>query len=232
MGAWQYSAPQAAAAPTPGAYSTQPMIPAAYLGSAGSAVIELAMIPGRPNEAIVAQQTGYIWRVALDGSFAPALWGDVHTKVLYDQGEQGLLSVAFSPDFLSSGRVYLYYTPGSPTPTRLARYTATATDLNEASEEILLSIEEFAPNHNGGHIVFDNSGYLYLGLGDGGDGDDPQEKGQSLTTLLGKVLRIDVSGVTGYSIPPDNPFNDGGGPIREEISPTASATPGACRSIR
>jgi len=137
--------------------------------------------------------------------------------VTFDNGEQGLLAVAFSPDFLTSGRVYIYYTPGSPTPTVLSRFTATATDLNEASEEQLLNIEEFAGNHNGGHIVFDSAGYLYLSLGDGGGANDPNEKGQSLTTLLGKVLRLDVSGGTGYAIPAVHPFDDGVGPIREEI---------------
>jgi glucose/arabinose dehydrogenase len=211
--------PGANAAPIQDAYSTHAMIPSAYLtGGTVSNVIELAMIPGRPNEAIIAQQSGYIYRVALDGSFGPVLWGDVHTLLNFDNGEQGLLSVAFAPDFLTSSRVYLYYTPGSPTPTRLARFTATATDLNESSVEPLLDIEEFAGNHNGGHIAFDSDEYLYLSLGDGGGGGDPQEKGQSLTTLLGKVLRIDVSGATGYTNPGDNPFNDGpSNPIREEI---------------
>lgn len=192
------------------------MFSTSYLGVATNPAIEYAPIPGRPNEALIALQSGYIYRVALDGSFPVSLWGDVHLKV-NPNGEQGLLSVAFSPDFLTSGRVYLYYTPGSPTPTVLARYTATATDLNEASEEILLNIEEFASNHNGGHIAFDSAGYLYLSLGDGGGGGDPNEKAQSLTTLLGKVLRLDVSGATGYTTPASNPFDDDAGPIREEI---------------
>ena len=215
--AWQRLTPPAEATPTAGNYSTQKMVSTSYLGAAANNVIEFAPIPGRPNEALVAQQTGYVYRVALDGSFPPSLWGDVHTEVTFDNGEQGLLAVAFSPDFLTSGRVYIYYTPGSPTPTVLSRFTATATDLNEASEEQLLNIEEFAGNHNGGHIVFDSAGHLYLSLGDGGGANDPNEKGQSLTTLLGKVLRLDVSGATGYTIPAVHLFDDGVGPIREEI---------------
>ncbi len=213
---WQVSGPRAEAAPSPGAYSLQPLITSAYLGPAADAVIEFAMIPGHPNEAIVAEQSGYIYRVALDGSFPRTLWGDVHTKIAYG-GEQGLLSVAFAPDFVQSGRVYMYYTPGSPTPSVLARFQATEADLDESSEEVLLNIDEFAANHNGGHIAFDGSGYLYLSLGDGGGSGDPQEHGQSLTTLDGKVLRIDVSGASGYAIPAGNPFSDGAGPIREEI---------------
>jgi glucose/arabinose dehydrogenase len=208
--------PTAEAAPTANQYSVAPIIPDGYLGANGSAVIEFAMIPGRPNEAIVVQQAGYIWRVAMDGSFAPTLWGDVHTK-LTCCGEQGLLAVAFSPDFATSGRVYLYYTPGSPTPTVLARYSATPTDLNESSEEVLLTFEEFATNHNGGHIAFDSDGLLYFSMGDGGGANDPQEKAQDLTTMLGKVIRIDVSGAGGYTIPADNPFRDGTGPMRDEI---------------
>jgi glucose/arabinose dehydrogenase len=216
LDAWQAGMTPVSADPAADTYSVQAMVPDAYLGANGAAVIEFAMIPGRPNEAIVARQSGHIYRVALDGNFAPQLWGNVSNKVTFS-GEQGLLSVAFAPDFLTSGRVYLYYTPGSPTPTVLARYLATATDLNEASEEILLNIEEFAGNHNGGHIVFDSAGLLYLGLGDGGGSGDPNEKGQALNTLLGKIIRLDVSGPTGYAIPADHPFDDGGGPIREEV---------------
>jgi glucose/arabinose dehydrogenase len=205
-----------AAEPDPNAYSTHVLVSDAYLGAAGASLIEFAMIPGQANQAIVAGQGGLIHRVALDASFAPQPWGDVSDDVTFD-GEEGLLSVAFAPDFTSTGRVYLYYTPGSPTPTVLSRYAATLTDLNEASEHPLLNIEEFADNHNGGHIAFDSDGYLYLSVGDGGGSGDPGDNGQALDTLLGKVLRIDPSGASGYAIPPGNPFNDGNGPIREEI---------------
>lgn len=179
-------------------------------------MIEFAQIPGSPNQAIVASQSGKIYKVALDGSFAPQLWGDLSSKLSFG-GEQGLLSVAFSPGFASDGRVYAYYTPGSPSPTILSRFSASASNLNAGSEQVLLSVEEFAPNHNGGHIAFDNSGYLLLSLGDGGGGGDPQETAQDRTRLLGKVLRLNVSGASGYTIPAGNPFNDGAGPIREEI---------------
>lgn len=204
------------AAPRTNGYALQPILSSGYLDSADSSLIEFAMIPGEPNEAIVASQSGLIYRVALDASFAPAAWGNLSGSLTFN-GEQGLMSVAFAPNFETSGRVYAYYTPGSPTPTVLARYSATETDLNEASGVPLLNIEEFASNHNGGHIDFDSDGYLYLSLGDGGGGGDPREKGQALNTLLGKVLRLDVSGPTGYAIPPGNPFSDGPGPIREEI---------------
>jgi glucose/arabinose dehydrogenase len=120
-------------------------------------------------------------------------------------GEEGLLSLAFSPDFAVDGRVYLYYTASSPDLTVLARYSATVNALGAAPAEVLLSIPQFAPNHNGGHILFDNNGYLLLSTGDGGGAGDPNENAQESDTLLGKVLRIDVS-VSPYAIPPDNPF--------------------------
>ena len=208
------TSPPTPAIPSPDAYITVPLLSDTYLGSIGS-VIEFAVMPGTPNTGIVASQNGKIYKVALDGSTPPQLWGDLSAKLTFG-GEQGLLSVAFSPGFASNGRVYAYYTTGSPAPIILARYSANASALNAASETVLLSVPDFAPNHNGGHIAFDSAGYLYLSTGDGGGGD-PEENGQDLTTLLGKVLRLNVSGNGAYTIPPGNPFNDGTGPIKEEI---------------
>lgn len=194
--------------PPSAAYNATQVLSASYLGSAADSAIEFALIPGRPNEAVIAVQSGYIYHVMLDGSGESTLWGDVHTLVTHDPGdEQGLLSVAFSPHYQQDCRVYLYYTPGSPQPTVLARVQATPEGgLDANSEEVLVQVQEFAPNHNGSHIVFDSSGYLYFGVGDGGGGGDPHRRGQALDTLLGKISRIDVSGASGYAIPPGNPF--------------------------
>lgn len=192
--------------PSTDAYRAQQIISGADIGEAANNAVQLAIIPGHPNEAIVIRQSGQLYRISLDGSFSPAPYGDISSKVEFG-GEQGLLSFAFSPDFANDSRVYIYYTPGSPTPTVLSRFTATATDLNEGSEEVLIRVEEFAPNHNGGTIMFDDAGYLYLSTGDGGNQHDPRERGQAKNTLLGKLLRIDVSGDTGYTIPGDNPFS-------------------------
>ena len=212
--------------PTNDSYTAQLLLSSAALGVAASPAIQFAVIPGHPTEAIIALQTGYLYRISLNGSFTPTLWGDVHTLVQAG-GEQGLLTFAFSPDFINDSRVYIYYTPGSPTPTVLSRFTASATDLNEGSEEVLIHVEEFASNHNGGHIIFDDAGYLYLSLGDGGNQHDPRERGQAINTLLGKVLRIDVSGGTGYTIPVDNPFSDGS-PCP---TPRPQPVPTACSEI-
>jgi glucose/arabinose dehydrogenase len=188
-----------------------------YLGDAANSAIELALVPGRPNEALIALQSGRIYRVALDQSFPPQSWGDVG-GLLRSGGEEGLLSLAFSPNYQSDCRVYLYYTRGSPEPSVVSRFTSTPEGgLNGSSEEVLLTVEQPYANHNGGHIVFGNDGYLYLAFGDGGSGGDPQDRAQDMSTLLGKMIRIDVSPLSGYAIPPDNPFADGPGGNRDEI---------------
>jgi glucose/arabinose dehydrogenase len=198
--------------PVADGYSTTPLV--AETGT--DAVIEFAEIPGAPGQAIVAGQGGMVHKVSLDGSSRPEPWGDLSDRITFS-GEQGLLSVAFSPRFAQDGRVYAYYTPGSPEDTVLSRFTASTDGLDEGSEQVLLTVEEFAGNHNGGHIVFDNDEYLLLSLGDGGGGGDPTEAAQDLTRLPGKVLRLDVSAEKGYTIPRNNPFDDGAGPIREEV---------------
>jgi glucose/arabinose dehydrogenase len=209
-------APGSGGTPQSGAYDVQEVLSQDDLGDAADSAIEFALIPGRPNEAIVADQSGYIYRVALDQSFAPQPWGDVHSLVEFS-GEQGLLSVAFSPNFQNDCRVYLYYTKGSPQPSVLARFRATPSGLIEDSEEPLLTIEQPYTNHNGGHIVFGKDGYLYIGFGDGGSAGDPGNRAQNMGTLLGKMVRIDVSPQFGYTVPSDNPFVDGPGGNRDEI---------------
>jgi glucose/arabinose dehydrogenase len=207
------SDPGSTEVPASDAYTTTEIIGA---GDSSGSAIEFALIPGQPDQAIVANQDGSIYRVSLSGAFPPQPWGDLSDRVTVG-GEQGLLSVAFSLGFQTDCRVYAYYTPGNPSATVLSRFRATVDGLDPASEEVLLRVEEFAANHNGGHIAFDGSRYLYLSLGDGGGGGDPTESAQDRNRLLGKVLRLDVSGASGYSIPPDNPFSDGAGPLREEI---------------
>lgn len=200
------SAPGPTSPPSAGAYGVTAVLTTSYLGDAANAAIALALVPGRPNEAVIADQDGKIYHVFLDNSGQPTLWGNVSSLVT-DSGEQGLLSLAFSPNYQQDCRVYLYYTEGSPSPSDLARFTATPEGgLNFGSKEILLQVEQPYANHNGGHIVFGNDGDLYLSLGDGGSENDPDHEGQNMATDLSKIIRIDVSGQTGYSVPPDNPF--------------------------
>jgi len=137
-------------------------------------------------------------------------------------GEGGLLGIAFHPNFPSTPEIFLSYTRTGPDPvnfpltTVISRFYSSdgGLTIDATPEEVLLTLDQPATNHNGGHIAFGLGG-LYIGLGDGGGGNDPWGNGQNVNTLLGAMLRIDVDGTpeTGkaYAIPADNPFYSGGG---------------------
>jgi glucose/arabinose dehydrogenase len=135
-------------------------------------------------------------------------------------GEQGLLSVAFAPDYAQSGRFYVNYTDRGGD-TRVVEYGRSADDplvADPDSRRVILGVDQPFENHNGGLVLFGPDGLLYIGMGDGGSQDDPNRNGQDLGTLLGKILRIDprASGGKPYSVPADNPFVDRPG-ARPEI---------------
>jgi glucose/arabinose dehydrogenase len=147
---------------------------------------------------------------------------DISTLVDSSSNEQGLLGLAFHPDFANNGYFYVNYThdqPGTdPDLTRVSRFEISVGDPDTAdpsSEKILLSFDQTAPNHNGGDLHFGPDGYLYIATGDGGGVEDPNDHGQSLDTLLGKVLRIDVDIGDPYGIPQDNPFVGDGDALDE-----------------
>lgn len=124
-------------------------------------------------------------------------------------GEQGLLGLAFHPDFAQNQRFFVNYTRRDDGATVIAEYTVSSDpDVAETEEKILLVIPQFAANHNGGMIEFAPDGMLWIGMGDGGGSGDPQETGQDPTRLLGKMLRIDVDAGDPYGIPSDNPYAD------------------------
>ena len=129
--------------------------------------------------------------------------------------EQGLLGLAFAPDYATSGRFYVNYTDSLGT-TRIVRHTVSGNPdiANPVGTEILSIPQPFA-NHNGGWLGFGPDGYLYMATGDGGGAGDPADRAQNVDSLLGKILRLDVSGA-GYTIPPGNPFA-GPTPGRDEI---------------
>jgi glucose/arabinose dehydrogenase len=132
-------------------------------------------------------------------------------------GEQGLLGLAFHPDYASNGRFYINYTNAAGH-TKIVRYQVSSTDAdsaNPASADTVMTISQPYSNHNGGMLALGPDGYLYIGMGDGGSGGNPENRAQSDTTLLGKMLRIDVNVPSGYAVPPDNPFV--GLPPRDEI---------------
>lgn len=153
----------------------------------------------------VVEQVGRI-RVIKGGQLLATPFLDITSKVS-SGGERGLLSVAFHPSYANNGFFYVNYTDLSGN-TRVERYTVSsnADVANASSAKLILTVTQPFANHNGGLNVFGPDGMLYIGLGDGGSGGDPQGNGQSLGTLLGKILRIDVDRGDPYAVPADNPF--------------------------
>ncbi len=139
---------------------------------------------------------------------------DITSKVGSAGSEQGLLGLAFHPDFSHNPYFYVNYTDVNGN-TVIARYQAHGDQADPGSEKVLMHIDQPFPNHNGGAMLFGPDGDLYIGLGDGGAEGDPLGNGQNTDVLLGKLLRIDVDHGDPYSIPSSNPFVAGGG--RPEI---------------
>ncbi|MFW9905924.1 MAG: PQQ-dependent sugar dehydrogenase, partial [Candidatus Thorarchaeota archaeon] len=174
------------------------------------------------NRLFVVEQEGIIYTFnnsKLETSKEVFL--DISDKILYG-GEQGLLGLAFHPNYASNGYFYLNYNSDSPRRTVISRYSVMSNDTNLAnrtSELIILEVSQPFSNHNGGQIAFGPDGYLYVALGDGGNGGDPLGHGQNRSTLLGSILRLDVdnSSDTPYSIPNDNPFVGDLNNYRKEI---------------
>ena len=148
---------------------------------------------------------------------------DIRERVNDSGNEEGLLGLAFDPAFADNGHFYVNYTASGPRRTVVSRFSASADDPDRAdhdSELVFMEVAQPYRNHNGGHIALGPDGMLYVGLGDGGSGGDPRGNGQDTSTLLGSILRIDVSALDetgGYAVPPDNPFAGGGGTARGEI---------------
>jgi glucose/arabinose dehydrogenase len=161
------------------------------------------------GRVFVVEQGGTI-RIVRDGALLPDAFLDLSAAVSRG-GEQGLLGLAFHPDYPDDPRFFVDYTDQAGD-THVSSFTFDPANPDRAdprSEVQLLFIAQPYANHNGGVITFGPDGYLYIGSGDGGSGGDPHGNGQKLGTLLGKVLRIDVDGASGdrpYGIPSDNPF--------------------------
>lgn len=159
------------------------------------------------NRLFVVEQGGRI-RISDHGVVLPTPFLDIRDRISCC-GERGLLSVAFPPGYAAKGYFYVDYTDLNGN-TVVARYHVSA-DPNVAdpsSEQIVLAIAQPYPNHNGGQLAFSpRDGYLYIGMGDGGSGGDPENRAQNPQELLGKILRIDVeSGVVPYAVPATNPY--------------------------
>ena len=165
--------------------------------------------PEGDNALYVVEQAGRIMRVAPNGDQQVFL--DLSAKVTTEGTEQGLLSMAFAPDYKRTGRFYVDYTDLEGD-TRVVEYRANANRADPRSARQLLKIVDPYPNHNGGLLLFDDQGRLLIGHGDGGSKEDPDRTGQDLSVLFAKILRIDPqpSGGKPYGIPSDNPFTNEG----------------------
>lgn len=156
----------------------------------------------------IVEQRGIIWILDANGNKLTDPFLNIDPKVGSTGNEQGLLGLAFHPNYAQNGYFFVNYTDNNGD-THIARYSVSAADPNIANPDSELEIMEVAQpysNHNGGGIKFGPDGYLYIGLGDGGSGGDPQNNGQKKTSFLGKMLRIDVDNGSPYSVPASNPF--------------------------
>jgi glucose/arabinose dehydrogenase len=161
--------------------------------------------PADVNRLFIVEQTGTI-RIVKDGTLLPTAFLDIRAQVSAG-GEQGLLGLAFYPDYAATGRFVVHYTDTAGD-TRLSSFRVSIDpDVADAtSEQVILTADQPFSNHNGGQVTFGPDGFLYLGLGDGGSSGDPQGRGQDLSDLLGSILRIDVQSEMSYTVPVDNPF--------------------------
>jgi glucose/arabinose dehydrogenase len=170
----------------------------------------IGIASGPAGWLLVQEQAGRV--VALETATGAASVALDITDRVRGGGEQGLLGLALHPDFPDDARAFVHYSDRSGN-TVLSEFGVTATSdpivIDAGSERVLLQVEQPFANHNGGQLAFGPDGYLWFGLGDGGSGGDPLGNGQNPATLLGSILRLDVSEPGGYAIPDDNPFADG-----------------------
>ncbi len=183
------------------------------IASGFTQITDIEFFPNSNREAVVLEKAGSAWILdAATGAKTKLLDLKVAT-----QSELGLLGLAFHPKFQSTKKVFIHYNP-RPDLSRISEWTWSNSkhkdNVSLTTERVILEVQQPYKNHNGGSLVFGPDGLLYIGFGDGGFRDDPQDRAQNLNTLLGKMLRIDVDkreqGLE-YGIPKDNPFVDSRG---------------------
>lgn len=168
----------------------------------------IAIRHAKDDRIFIVERRGAIRIVNAEGQLVSKAFLDIDAQVSPPNGERGLLGLAFHPAYADNGYFFVNYTNNQGN-TVIARFSVKPDNANEAdsgSEKILLTINQPFSNHNGGDLAFGPDGYLYIPMGDGGDGGDPQNFAQNRQSLLGKMLRINVNEGDPYSIPPDNPF--------------------------
>jgi glucose/arabinose dehydrogenase len=161
--------------------------------------------PAGDSRLFIVEKGGAI-RIVQNSALLPTPFLDLSAQVSTG-GEQGLLGLAFDPQYASNGRFVVHYTDvAGDTRVSLFRVSQDANVADAASELAVLAADQPFPNHNGGQVLFGPDGYLYVMLGDGGSSGDPGDRGQSLADLLGSILRIQPLETGGYAVPADNPF--------------------------
>jgi glucose/arabinose dehydrogenase len=222
------TAPATTAAPAPTTSGAAAPAPTAAEAAAGSIQLEqitddlrspvfLTHAGDDSGRMFVVEKRGTI-AILRDGARDETPFLDIADLITSSGSEQGLLGLAFHPDYAENGRFFVYYTASNGDNT-LARYQVSSDPdvADPASGLVLFAVQDPAPNHNGGMLAFGPDGFLYVGLGDGGSGGDPWGNGQNRSVLLGKLLRLDVGGDEPYTIPPDNPWPNSENQARPEI---------------
>lgn len=173
--------------------------------------LALTAAPGEPGHLFVAEKQGRVLRFEnRDEVKSAEVFLDIRGRVRMEHSEEGLLGIAFPPDYVESGAFYVAYSGSDPRRTQISRFhrSADGLDADPDSEEPLLAARQPYGNHNGGSIGFGPRGFLYAGFGDGGAAGDPRQAGQDLGTWLGSIVRIEVGAQGPYRVPSDNPFVD------------------------
>jgi glucose/arabinose dehydrogenase len=200
----------------PTSYGVEPAFPALSF----ALPVDLQNAGDGSGRLFVVEQAGRILVFEnADTAQAARVFLDIRSQVNNVGIEEGLLGLAFHPDFASNGHYFVYYCIGGPRRTRVSRFTANPQSPDTTgvgTQSDVITIGQPYSNHNGGQIAFGPDGYLYIALGDGGGSNDPGNNGQDRTSLLGSILRIDVD-TPPYAIPPDNPFVGNQDGFREEI---------------
>lgn len=187
-------------------------------------MVHMETAPGIQDRLFLGLKTGEILIInTLEESNTETIFLDISNKVNSVGQEEGLLGFTFDNDYADNHWFYVYYSAKEPRRSIVSRFSSQPNNHLHAqpqSETILLEIEQPYSNHNGGNLQFGPDGFLYIGLGDGGSRGDPLNHGQNISSLLGSILRIDVSNNKSkntYSIPTDNPFINNTNGFKEEI---------------
>ncbi len=183
--------------------------------------VDIANASDGSGRLFIVEKAGTVRILDEEGQVLNGVYLDITSKVLSDESEEGLLTMVFHPDFSANGYFFVYYTAleGNTRLGIIERYRAdnpASSTVDPATSEFVYSVIQPQGNHNGGDLVFGPDGNLYLGLGDGGSGNDPGERSQNLTIALGKMIRINVDQLP-YTIPADNPFATAAGDTIREM---------------